>query len=261
MRAMILAAGRGERMRPLSDRTPKPLLEVAGKPLIVGVLEALVEAGFEHVVVNHAWLGAQIESALGDGSRYGARLRYSPEPPGALDSGGGIFSVLEWLGPGPFVVVNADLWTDFDYGRLRQFPGGGNGNRSDLAHLVMVDNPSFHSQGDFCLRDGRLCHPDTAKQGPAGKPLTFAGIGVYRPQLFELRTGQGLGEANQSGGRQPRFSVVPLLVEAMRQGRVSGERFRGEWENIGTPEQLDALSTRVAATRGKQAMGIQKQSS
>ena len=212
-KAMILAAGRGERMRPLTDHTPKPLLEAAGRSLIGHHLVALAKAGVQEVVVNHAHLGAQIEAALGDGAAYGLRLRYSPEAV-ALETGGGIFRALPILGPDPFVVVNGDVWTDFDLGDLRLA-------QSDLAHLVLVDNPAHHPAGDFVLEGDRV-------RDAGGPRLTFSGIGVYRPALFD-------------GCTAGRFPLAPLLRAAMAAGRVSGEHYRGRWVDVGTPERLAAL--------------------
>jgi N-acetyl-alpha-D-muramate 1-phosphate uridylyltransferase len=212
-KAMILAAGRGERMRPLTDHTPKPLLEAGGRPLIGHHLTALAKAGVREVVVNHAHLGAQIEAALGDGAAYGLRLRYSPEAV-ALETGGGIFRALPILGPDPFVVVNGDVWTDFDLGDLGLA-------ESDLAHLVLVDNPVHHPAGDFVLEGDRVRDAD-------GPRLTFSGIGVYRPALFD-------------GCTAGRFPLAPLLRTAMAAGRVSGEHYRGRWVDVGTPERLAAL--------------------
>ncbi len=212
MKAMILAAGRGERMRPLTDTTPKPLLRAGGKALIEYHLEALAHAGIKELVVNHAHLGDRIEAALGDGSGYGVAITYSPET-SALETGGGIFQALSRLGPGPFVVVNGDIWTDFPFQRLPEPKG--------LAHLVLVDNPSHHSGGDFALRGGRV--------ETDGTRLTFSGIGVYRPELFE-------------GCRPGAFRLAPLLRRAMEAGDVSGEHYRGRWMDIGTPERLAELN-------------------
>jgi MurNAc alpha-1-phosphate uridylyltransferase len=211
-RAMILAAGRGERMRPLTDDCPKPLLRAGGKPLIQYHVEALVSAGLSGIVVNHAHLGGQVEAFLGDGSRWGASIRYSPEPEGALETGGGIFRALPLLGSGPFLVVNGDVWSDYDLSRAA-CPG------NSLAHLVMVDNPSHHPDGDFVLDGAGLLGEGQ------GRRLTFSGIGVYRPELF-------------SGCEAGVFPLGPLLRVAMRQGRVSGEHFAGFWMDIGTPERL-----------------------
>lgn len=215
MKAMILAAGRGERMRPLTDATPKPLLRIGGQTLIERHIHALSRAGVTELVVNHAHLGEQIEKALGDGGAYGVRIVYSPEPEGALETGGGIFNALPLLGEDPFLVVNADIWTDFSFEHLLTGPAG-------LAHLVMVDNPPHHPEGDFSLSEGLL-----SQRGP--RMLTFSGIGVYRPELFrDCRPGA--------------FPLAPLLREAMDAVKVGGEHFTGNWFDIGTPERLDAVN-------------------
>lgn len=224
MRAMILAAGRGERMRPLTDRTPKPLLPVAGKPLIVRHLEALARCAVEEVVVNHAWLGEQIEAALGDGTRFGLRIRFSPEAQ-ALETAGGIANALQWLGDRPFAVVNADVFTDFDLCALRA-RAEEMLRTGDLAHLVLVDNPPQHPEGDFALRDARVL-----SEGPVR--LTFSGIGVYDPRLFS-----GIAPGT-------RAALAPLLRAAMSRGLVGGEHFRGAWDDVGTPARLKALDERL----------------
>jgi MurNAc alpha-1-phosphate uridylyltransferase len=222
--AMILAAGRGERMRPLTDRTPKPLLEVGGKPLIVWHLERLAAAGFQRVVINHAHLGHMVEQALGDGARWGLEIRYSPEGEGqALETGGGIFHALPLLGNGPFLVVNGDIWTDADF-------AGPALADDDLAHLVLVANPPHHPAGDFRLDDGRV----TAGQG---RRLTFAGIGVYRAALFD-------------GCVAGAFPLAPLLRAAMAQGRVGGARHDGRWVDVGTPRRLADLDETLRARSG-----------
>ena len=215
MKAMILAAGRGERMRPLTDSTPKPLLRIGGQTLIEHHVYALSQAGITGLVINHAWLGEQIVKALGDGSAYGVEIVYSPEAGAALETGGGIFNALPLLGSGPFVVVNADIWTGFPFAGLPPEPDG-------LAHLVMVDNPEHHKQGDFSLSADRL-----SQNGPA--MLTFSGIGVYRPELF----------AECTAGA---FPLGPVLRRAMDAGQVSGEYFTGSWFDIGTPERLDEVN-------------------
>jgi MurNAc alpha-1-phosphate uridylyltransferase len=216
--AMILAAGRGERMRPLTDRVPKPLLAAGGRRLIDYHLEALSRAGVRDVVVNHAHLGEQIEAALGDGSGFGLRIRYSVEP-AALETGGGIYRALPLLGEGPFIVVNGDVWTDLDFGRLTI-------GESDLAHLVLVDNPAHHPAGDFALEGDRVA--------VKGEPrLTFAGVGVYRAELF-------------AGCRAGAFPLAPLLRDAMAAGRVSGRRHAGAWVDVGTPERLAELDARLS---------------
>ncbi|MCB1734619.1 MAG: nucleotidyltransferase family protein [Gammaproteobacteria bacterium] len=221
MKAMILAAGRGERMRPLTDATPKPLLRVGGRRLIEYHLLALAKAGVRDVVINTAHLAEQIPAALGDGSRYGVHIDYTVEPEGALETGGGIFNALPLLGPEPFLVVNGDVWTDVPIAPLLQAPRG-------LAHLVMISNPPQHPNGDFALDDAGQVHADGACK------LTFSGIGVYVPAFF---TGCVAG----------RFPLAPLLRGAMASGQVSGEHYRGAWHDIGTPERLAALDRELSA--------------
>lgn len=217
---MILAAGRGKRMRPLSDTTPKPLLQVAGKPLIVYHLEALAKAGVREIVINHAHLGDQIVAALGDGQRWGVTLHYSPEPPAALETGGAIRQALHWLGSGPFLVLNGDLWLDgLDFARLT-CPA------ERLAHLLLVPNPEHHPEGDFTLHQGAVSNQGT------GTRLTFSGVGLYRAELFA---------ATAPGS----FPLAPLLRQAATAGAVSGERLSGEWADIGTPQRLAALDRRL----------------
>ena len=216
MKAMILAAGRGVRMRPLTDTTPKSLLAVGGKPLIVWQLEKLARAGFSEVVINHAHLGGMVEAALGDGSRFGLAIRYSPERE-ALETAGGIALALPLLGAEPFLVANADIYSDCDFRAL-----AGLDLQDRLAHLVLVDNPPQHPRGDFALEAGRVRE--------TGEPLlTFSGIGVYSPRLF--------------GGIPPgaKVALAPLLRKAMAAERVSGEHYRGRWHDIGTVERLRAL--------------------
>ena len=219
MKAMVLAAGRGERMRPLTLLRPKPLLEAGGTPLIVHHLRALASAGFSDIVVNLSWLGEQIRTALGDGSRHGVRLHYSDEGPEPLETGGGIFRALPLLGAGPFLVLNGDVWTDVDWAALRERLAP-----ADLAHLVLVPNPAHNPSGDFVLERGRIVETP-------GERCTFAGVGVYRAELF-------------NGCSDGIFKLAPLLRAAARAGRVSGELHVGAWLDIGTPErlaQLDAL--------------------
>lgn len=225
---MILAAGRGERMRPLTDRTPKPLLPVAGRPLIVWHLERLARAGFHEIVINHAHLGDQIEALLGEGDAWNVRIRYSVEPQGALETAGGIANALPLLGSGPFLVINGDIFCDWDVGRARAALSPG-----DLAHLVLVDNPPHHPQGDFALVAQKVGLRDTA---PAGAPrLTFAGIGIYRPELFaEIPRGTPA-------------KLAPLLTEAIAAERVGGEYHAGRWVDVGTPERLAALDAELRA--------------
>lgn len=215
MKAMILAAGRGERMRPLTDATPKPLLRIGGQTLIEHHIHALTQGGITELVINHAHLGEQIVKALGDGDAYGVSIQYSPEPDAALETGGGVYNALPLLGDAPFVVVNADIWTDYRFDGLPQTPAG-------MAHLVMVDNPEHHPGGDFSLSNDQL-----SQQGP--HMLTFSGIGVYRPALF----------ADCTPGA---FPLGPLLRAAMDREEVSGEQYTGRWFDIGTPERLDAVN-------------------
>lgn len=215
MRAMILAAGRGERMRPLTDHTPKPLLEAGGKPLIVHQIERLREAGMKRIVINVAWHGDLIEEALGDGSALAVNIRYSREPDGALETAGGIRHALELLGDQPFVVVSSDVFCDFDLSGL-----GGLAPR-DAAHLVLVNNPPHHPEGDFALERGRVI--------PAGQPrFTYSGIGVFHPGLFSAL----------APGIRP---LRPVLEEAIAAGRVSGQHHAGTWLDVGTPERLARL--------------------
>jgi MurNAc alpha-1-phosphate uridylyltransferase len=221
MKAMILAAGRGDRMRPLSDHTPKPLLAVGGKPLIAWQIERLVRAGFDDIVINYAHLGALLEATLGDGQQFNARIRYSPERV-ALETLGGIVQALPLLGPEPFVTVSADIYTEFDYARLRARVED-IGARPDhvVGHFVLTDNPDFHPAGDMGLRDGLI-----TLDGPR---LTYGNIAVFHPRLF-----MGI----VPGTKRPLF---PPMYEHVRAGKVTGEHFRGRWFNIGTPEQLAAL--------------------
>ncbi|HIQ42930.1 N-acetylmuramate alpha-1-phosphate uridylyltransferase MurU [Ectopseudomonas khazarica] len=212
MKAMILAAGKGERLRPLTLHTPKPLVRAAGVPLIEYHLRALAAAGFSELVINHAWLGQQIEDHLGDGSRFGVSIRYSPEGE-PLETGGGIFKALPLLGDEPFLVVNGDIFTDYAFAQLRKPLAG-------LAHLVLVDNPAHHPQGDFLLAGGQV----SDGQG-TGQRLTYSGLAVLSPQLFE-------------GCEPGAFKLAPLLRQAMARGLVSGERHAGRWIDVGTHERL-----------------------
>jgi MurNAc alpha-1-phosphate uridylyltransferase len=214
MKAMILAAGRGERLRPLTNHTPKPLLEVAGRPLIEHLISALASAGFHDLVINLAYLGEQIRAHLGNGRAFHARIEYSYEGPEPLETGGGIRQALPLLGDEPFLVVNGDIATDFPFARVRRQPQA-------LAHLVLIPNPPHHPQGDFALHAGKV-----AETG--GNRYTFAGIGVYHPALF----------ADLTPGR---FALAPVLRAAMPRGAVSGELYRGFWMDIGTAERLRHL--------------------
>lgn len=229
MKAMILAAGRGERMRPLTDFTPKPLLKVGAKPLIVWHLERLAQAGFKEVVINHAHLGGQIEQALGNGSLWSMHIQYSPEQQ-ALETAGGIANALPLLGEQPFLVVNGDIYTEIDFAPLANLA---NSLSPNLAHLLMVDNPPQHPQGDFAIVDGRLSESGATK-------LTFSGVGVYHPSLFA------------SVGRGQAAKLAPLLREAMSKQLATASYYDGVWHDIGTPERLHNLDQQLM-TRGPQA--------
>lgn len=214
MRAMILAAGRGERLRPLTDHTPKPLLEVAGRPLIEYHLERLSSAGFREIVINLAHHGDKISGTLGDGSRWGLNIHYSQEPEGALDTGGGIQQALPLLGDSPFAVINGDVFTQYPLGRLRAI-------KCSHAHLILVPNPAHNPEGDFLLQGGYVSQE--------GQPrLTFSGISVYHPRFFD-------------DAEPGRYSIVPMLRDAMSSQRVTGETYRGLWHDIGTLERLETL--------------------
>jgi len=217
---MILAAGRGERMRPLTDHTPKPLLPVGGKPLIVWHIERLAMAGFRELVINHAHLGQQIETALGNGQAFGVSIRYSPETE-ALETAGGIANALPLLGDAPFLVVNGDIFTEYDFSGLR-----GSLKPDQLAWLVLVDNPEHNGSGDFALQGEQVLEQGTEMH-------TFSGIGVYRPALFD-----GVKRGDKA-------RLAPLLRAAMREGRVGGELYRGRWLDIGTPERLMQLDRQL----------------
>ena len=215
-RALIFAAGRGERMRPLTDTTPKPLLPAGGKRLIEWHLESLARARVREVVINTSHLAEQFPVALGDGARWGLRIHYSYEGLEPLETGGGMLRALPLLGSDPFIAVNGDIFTDFNFSSLPQNPAG-------LAHLVLADNPPHYPRGDFALRDGRVFDEPR---------LTFAGIGVYRPELL-------------AGHAPGKFSIVPMLRAAMRTGKITGEHHRGIWSDIGTPARLAELDARL----------------
>ncbi|WP_428356564.1 N-acetylmuramate alpha-1-phosphate uridylyltransferase MurU [Methyloprofundus sp.] len=216
MKAMILAAGRGERMRPLTDHTPKPLLQAAGKPLIVYTIEALVQAGITDIVINLAHLGAQIQNYLGDGSQYQANIDYSHEGETGLETAGGIKKALPILGDSAFLVVNGDINSDFNFHGLIN-------KEIDLAHLILVNNPAHHPTGDFALQN-------QATLTPEGTPkYTYSGIGIYHPDLFtSIKPGKS--------------ALGPLLKNTMQTGRISGELYPGFWMDIGTPERLKELN-------------------
>jgi MurNAc alpha-1-phosphate uridylyltransferase len=222
MKAMILAAGRGERMRPLTVHTPKPLLIAGDRRLIEHHLLALVAAGITDIVINHGHLGEQIEAVLGDGARYGASIRYSREGGEILETGGGICNALPLLGAEPFLVINGDIWTDYPYARLVTRSG-------DPAFLVLADNPAHHPHGDFGLENGRVLND-------AATRLTFTGIAVYSPALF----------ADCHPGR---FPLAPLLRAAAGRGQIGGEHYRGAWIDVGTPQRLAEVDARLRAAR------------
>jgi len=219
MKAMILAAGRGERMRPLTDTTPKPLLKVNDLCLIEYHIHNLVGAGITELVINHAYLGQQIEEKLGNGQAYGARIAYSAETQ-ALETGGGVFQALDILGEEPFILVNGDIWCDYHFDTLKLSP-------QNLAHLVLVSNPIQHPQGDFALVDNKVLNQGEDK-------LTFSGISVLSPHLFKHC---------QAGC----FPLAPLLRQAINEGKVSGEHYFGAWVDVGTPERLAQLDQDLIA--------------
>lgn len=226
MKVMLLAAGRGERMRPLTDACPKPLLPVAGKPLIQWHLERLAAAGFREVVINLSWLGEQIAAALGDGTCHGVRIQYSRESWPALETGGGIFNALPLLGPNPFLLVNGDVHADVDLARLRLV-------RGDVGQLVLVPNPEHNPRGDFWLDEaGRIVPQPTA----GASRMTYSGIAVLSPELF----------ASASPGR---FPLLPLLQRALEAGRLGGQRHVGRWIDVGTPERLASLDAELGGVR------------
>jgi len=219
LKAIVLAAGRGERMRPITDNIPKPLVPVAGKPLIAYHLESLARAGVRDVVINLSYRGSQISDALGDGSQFGVRITYSDEGPVALETGGGIFNALPLLGPEPFLVVNGDIWTDFDFSELSLDPGS-------HARLVLVPNPPHLLRGDFGL-DNEFVTDKTERQR-----YTYSGIGVYSPGFFQ-------------GSTPGKFPLLPLLKRAIAGHRLRGQVYQGDWFDIGTPERLAQLEARL----------------
>jgi MurNAc alpha-1-phosphate uridylyltransferase len=219
MRAMILAAGRGSRMRELTDVTPKPLLQVRGKPLIEYHLEQLRQAGIHEFVINTGWLGEKIEAALGNGKRWNARIQYSHEGWPALETGGGIFKALPLLGDDPFLVVNGDVYIECEW---KNWTRRGLA-RGDLAHLVLVPNPPHNIKGDFGLVSSRIYD--------AGAQYTFSGISILDPALFD-------------GCKPGAFKLAPLIRKAAANGHATGELFNGHWSDVGTPERLKLLETR-----------------
>ena len=231
MKALIFAAGLGERMRPLTNHTPKPLLVAGGKPLIVWHLEKLAAIGVRDVVINTSWLAEQFPSTLGNGERWGLRLHYSYEGPMPLETGGGMWNALPLLGGEPFLLVNGDIWTDYDFERLPREPEG-------LAHLVMVDRPAQATHGDFALdADGHV-----RAHGP--EPLTYSGLGIYRPQLLDNWQSM-VGEHEESVGK-PRFRLAPILKAHMAHSQITGEHHTGRWTDVGTPERLARLDAELA---------------
>jgi MurNAc alpha-1-phosphate uridylyltransferase len=226
---MLLAAGRGERMRPLTDHTPKPLLEVGGKPLIVWHIERLARAGLNELVINHAHLGEQIVSTLGDGKQLGVSIQYSDEGK-ALETAGGIAYALHLLGNAPFAIVNADIYCEYDFAHLSALSVALQHN-GDMAHLVLVNNPEQHPQGDFCLNGTRIVvnPPRSSILDPRSSILTFSGIGIYNPALFQHIT---------RGSIAP---LAPLLREQIALNKVSGEHFSGRWVDVGTQQRLQQL--------------------
>ncbi|SBV38017.1 Nucleotidyl transferase [uncultured Stenotrophomonas sp.] len=228
MKALIFAAGLGERMRPLTEHTPKPLLAAGGKPLIAWHLEKLAALGVREVVVNTAWLAGQFPAMLGDGSRWGLQLHFVHEGDTPLETGGGMLNALPLLGDAPFLAINGDIWCDVDFAGLPTKPQG-------EAHLLLVDNPAHHPEGDFILdADGRVHDAGAAPR------LTFAGIGVYRPSLL-AGWRQAVGDAGGADVAAPRFKLAPLLRAAMARDAVHGQHHRGRWTDVGTPQRLQAL--------------------
>jgi MurNAc alpha-1-phosphate uridylyltransferase len=229
VKAMVLAAGRGARMRDLTDRLPKPLIPVGGKPLIERHLESLRRAGVTDVVINLGWLGEKIRETIGGGSRYGVRVQYSEEGWPALEVGGGIFHALPLLGAGPFIVVNADVYSDYPLAQLveraRTLADG------TLSHLVVVPNPAYYPQGDFSLVNGRVLN-----EGPGR--CTFSGMSVHRPEFF----------AGCTGGH---FPMLPLWRKAAERHEIAGEMHEGRWSDVGTPERLAELERTLAAGRAE----------
>ena len=235
LRAMILAAGRGERMRPLTDHTPKPLLVAGGKPLIVWHIERLVRAGITDLVINHAHLGAQIETALGDGRQFGAQIRYSPEAT-ALETAGGIAYALHLLGDEPFAVVNGDIWCDYDFTHLAARAAALQSS-GDAAHLVLVNNPAQHPHGDFHLHNGRLLPTNDQRLTTNDSKLTFSGIGIYQPALFADIV------------RGTKAPLAPLLHAQIALGKVTGEHYSGRWVDVGTPQRLEQLDNELRTSQ------------
>ena len=227
--ALVFAAGKGERMRPLTETTPKPLLVAGGKPLIVWHLEKLAALGVREVVINTSWLADRFAPSLGDGTAWGLRLHYAFEGPEPLETGGGMLNALPLLGEAPFLAIAADVWTDVDFAALPREPEG-------LAHLVMVPNPEHHGRGDFALDDDGRLHLATA----GAEALTFSGIGLYRRTFLEGWRAI-VGNAPGADESPPRFKLRPLFDAAIAHGAITGQRHDGGWTDVGTPERLAAL--------------------
>jgi len=242
MKALIFAAGRGERMRPLSDVTPKPLLMAGGKRLIEWHLENLARAGVHEVVINTSHLASQFPESLSDGARYGVHITYSHEGETALETGGGMLKALPLLGSAPFIAVNGDIWSDFDFASLPREPEG-------LAHLALVDNPPQHPGGDFGIGADGTLYP-FADAPDAQRALTFAGIGVYRPELL-ANWRDVIGDTPGASENPPRFSITPLLRAAMTHGHIGWQQHRDAWSDIGTPQRLQEWDALLCAGRNQ----------
>lgn len=232
MKALIFAAGLGERMRPLTDTTPKPLLVVGGKRLIEWHLDKIAALGIEEVVINTSWLARQFPATLGDGERWGLRIVYSHEGDTPLETGGGMWNALPLLGDAPFLLVNGDIWTDFDFARLPREPEG-------LAHLVLVDRPAQATHGDFALDAMGFVRADGDHR------LTYSGLGVYRPQLLD--GWERAVDASYVANGKPKFQLAPVLRARMGDDLVSGEHHRGRWTDVGTPQRLAQLEAGLAS--------------
>jgi len=228
MKALIFAAGLGERMRPLTDHTPKPLIKAGGKPLIVWHLEKLAALGVRDVVVNTSWLADRFPAVLGDGGRWGLRIRYLHEGDTPLETGGGMLNALPLLGDAPFLLVNGDIWTDYDFARLPREPRG-------LAHLVMIDPPGYATHGDFTL------DPSGQVRRAGERRLTYAGIGVYRAALLDDWPRHVDDQAGVAANGKPRFRLAPILRAHMDSGQIHGEHHAGRWTDVGTPQRLAEL--------------------
>jgi N-acetyl-alpha-D-muramate 1-phosphate uridylyltransferase len=231
MKALIFAAGKGERMRPLTNHTPKPLLAVGGKRLIEWHIEKLAACGIRDIVINTSWLAECFEPALGEGSRWNVSLNYSYEGTEPLETGGGMLQAMKIIGDETFIAVNGDIWSDVDYSQLPKVISG-------LAHLVLVDNPAHNMQGDFVLRKEGLV------ESHGDRKLTFSGIGIYQPGLFS-NWRELVGDVKGADETPPRFKLAPLLRYAMHQSQITGEHHKGRWTDVGTPERLEALNKQM----------------